>query len=229
MKVRQKLFLGTMAIGMIAVGTELFTLTKLKNITRDFEISLPAKIQSLAHASQEDDLSKQIRYYDEVLTQSARNYAFTRDKKWQERYKSFEPKLDMAIKEAIKNGDLLDAKFFAEVDKANLALVKMEYASMELVSNSRADEAVKILESSDYWTQKTLYNKGLDDYVEKRKAREGYASDVLTTTAASAIEQNRYLIRQYTRMVLVSIVIIVAAAIAIPILVQCTALEPSQQ
>jgi hypothetical protein len=144
-------------------------------------------------------------------------------------YRSFEPKLDAAIKEAIKRGDQLDDTFFSNVDKANLALVKMEYASIELVNSSKADGAVKILESSDYWSQKALYTKGLDGYVEKRKAREGHALDDLTTMVDSMIRHNQHLIGQYTCMVLISIIVVCAAAIAIPVLVLRTVSEPSQQ
>jgi CHASE3 domain sensor protein len=74
MGIRQKLLLGYLAIGVIAVGAELFTLNELKKIAETFERSIPEKVQSLTNASREDDLSKLIRYYDEVLTQSARNY-----------------------------------------------------------------------------------------------------------------------------------------------------------
>jgi hypothetical protein len=229
MRLRQKLFLGYMIIGVIAVGAEWFTLNELKKITESFEKNLPEKVQSLVNASREDDLSKLIRYYDEVLTQSARNYAFTQDKKWETRYRNIEPKLDAAIKEAIQGGDQVDSAFFSNVDKANLALVKMEYASIELVNSSRAEGAVKILEGGDYWTQKALYAKGLDDYVEKRKDREGSASDDLMTTVDSAIRQNQLLIGQYTWMVLISVIIVCAATIAIPVLVLRTFSEPSQQ
>ena len=40
-----------------------------------------------------------MRYYEEVLTQSARNYAFTQDKKWEQRYITIEPESDKIIKE----------------------------------------------------------------------------------------------------------------------------------
>ena len=50
-------------------------------------------IRSLETASRLSGLALLINYYDEVLTQSARNYAFTRDKKWEKRYRESDSKL----------------------------------------------------------------------------------------------------------------------------------------
>lgn len=45
-------------------------------------------------------------------------------------------------------------EFFSSVDRANLALVDMEREAIELVNDGRAEEAIKILESDEYWDQK---------------------------------------------------------------------------
>lgn len=47
-------------------------------------------------------LSDTITHLDEVLTMSARMNAATGNSMWEQRYRSFEPKLDAAIKESIK-------------------------------------------------------------------------------------------------------------------------------
>src|SRR5262245_53051506 len=48
-----------------------------------------------------EELRGRIIHLDEVLTMSARMGACTGDPKWEERYKSFEPQLDNAIKEVM--------------------------------------------------------------------------------------------------------------------------------
>jgi len=111
-------------------------------------------IRSLETASRLRELALLIDYYDEVLTQSARNYAFTIDKKWEKRYRDSEPKLIATLEEALEKGDRIDKEFLERIDKANLKLVEMEYRSIELVNSGQTQQAVDILESSQYWQQK---------------------------------------------------------------------------
>jgi len=125
-------------------------------------------IRSLETASRLRELALLIDFYDEVLTQSARNYAFTRDKKWEKRYRESEPKLIATLEEALEKGDRIDKEFLERIDQANLKLVEMEYRSIELVNSGQTQQAVDILESSQYWQQKKIYNQSLKAYVQRR-------------------------------------------------------------
>ena len=143
---------------------------------------MPQSIGEFTKAEYLDGLAQFIRYYDEVLTQSARNYAFTQNQKWEQRYRDIEPQLDKIIKQAIENGDETDKHFFAKVDESNLALVKMEYASIGYVNQKNPQEAVRILESDEYWNQKRIYEQGLRDYVAKRGSK--YEEALVSSTKA---------------------------------------------
>ena len=104
-------------------------------------------------------------HMDEVLTMSARMAAATGDLRWEERYRQFEPKLDAAIKEAIALApEVQSAEAAATTDAANIALVEMENRAFDLVRGGRADEAMQILFSDDYETQKQVYAKGMTDF-----------------------------------------------------------------
>ncbi len=70
-----------------------------------------------------DELADQIQYYDEVLTQSARNYAFTGDRKWRDRYTDTEPKLELVINEAIDEGNEEEKALFSSIDASNVYLI----------------------------------------------------------------------------------------------------------
>jgi signal transduction histidine kinase len=111
-------------------------------------------------------LSDQITYLDEVLTMSARMNAATGNSNWEQRYRQFEPKLDIAIQESIKlapkayNND--DAK---KIDAANQRLVTMEYQSFDLVKKNQKEAAQLLLFNSEYENQKQIYAEG----VTKRK------------------------------------------------------------
>lgn len=143
-------------------------LEKLEQLTNPLIEIIPQKIDELTLKAQSDKQAQLIRYYDEILTQSARNYAFTQDKKWEERYRETEPILDELIKDAINRGDKNDKELFENINVSNIALVKMEYDSLELVNKGQSEVAIQILESPEYWEQKKIYQKGFEDYAVKQ-------------------------------------------------------------
>lgn len=111
-------------------------------------------------------LSDEIIYFDEVLTMSARMNAATGDLTWEQRYRQFEPQLDVIIKEFIKLAPKTyeneDAK---KIDAANQQLIKMEYQSFDLVNKNQKQTAQLLLSSREYETHKHIYADG----VTKRK------------------------------------------------------------
>jgi CHASE3 domain sensor protein len=108
-----------------------------------------------------------IRYEDEVLTQSARMYAFTGDDQWRKRYDSHVDVLAEAIRDATENGDAVDQKIFQDIEDANDALVEMELRAMKLVRQGKENEAAKLLDSPEYWENKTIYSQGLEAYFRR--------------------------------------------------------------
>jgi hypothetical protein len=108
-----------------------------------------------------------MRYYEEVMAQSARNYAFTGDKKWEMRYRSVEPLADKLLKDAIENADDEIRPFFATMDNANTNMVKMEYHSIDLVNQEKKEKAIDILEGEEYQKERRILAGGLEGFVSK--------------------------------------------------------------
>ncbi|MGI0089785.1 MAG: MCP four helix bundle domain-containing protein, partial [Nitrosopumilaceae archaeon] len=173
MKIQLKLVLAFLIVTFSITAVGYILISQLTKIAQPLTSDIPKSIDDIATASELDGYAQFIRYYDEVLTQSARNYAFTQDKKWQERYMTIEPQLDKIIKSAANKGNEKDKEIFSQINDANLALVEMEYRALELVDNGKADEAIRILESTEYWDQKRIYEQGLRDY----KAIRGFEYD----------------------------------------------------
>ncbi len=209
--------MGFLVISLMVGVIGYISLIQLNKVANPLNKNIPESIKAVAEASHLDVLAQLIRYYDEILTQSARNYGFTQDKKWEQRYRSFEPKLDKIIKEAIEKGDERDKEFFSSIDKANLALVKMEYKSIELVYNGQVEEAVNILESRDYWDQKRIYEQGLRNYVHRRGAKYDEALLNSTKTIELATTGAQNLIKTSLRIVLTVTIIALMFAIVIGI------------
>ena len=197
------------------------SLFQINKVAEPLSEDIPRGIREITKDSHLNGLAQFIRYYDEVLTQSARNYAFTSDIKWKERYNLVVPKLDDMIKEAIEEGDEQDSEFFSSVDVANLALVEMEEKSIGLVDDKKANEAIDILESDEYWAQKEIYKKGLIDYVSRKGFTYDETLKTSTETIKFASEQARDLVKFNQSIVFWLIVsgIVIAVGLGISIMI----------
>ena len=186
MKISQRLILSFL-VTVVLVGLVGYTcFHQFRKISEPLHNEVPQSIKGLSEASRLDSMAQFIRYYDEVLTQSARNYAFTQDPKWQQRYNEIAPKLDEIIAQAIEHGSDEDKAFFSSVNKANLALVEMESKSFELVDAGRGQKAIEILQGQEYWAHKSIYEQGLRDYISSKGAGFDDALKASTSQIESA-------------------------------------------
>jgi signal transduction histidine kinase len=138
-----------------------------------------------------------MRYYEEVLAQAARNYAFTGDKKWEQRYLLLHPESDKLLKKAIETTDKNDKEFFASMNKANLDLVEMETKALELVNNGQASLAVKLLESDEYERRRKILRDGLAEQVKATESGEmdktSQSTDIVSDSVKTIIDLEREL------------------------------------
>ena len=116
------------------------------------------------------DLSNEITYLDEVLTSSARLSATTSNKRWEERYLNFVPKLDAALAEAQKLlPNIFNTEAFTKTNAANIKLVEMEKQAFDLVHQGHHEAATDLLLSSEYEKQKEIYSQGLSEATDALK------------------------------------------------------------
>ena len=226
MKIRTKLIYGFFLISLFVAAIGMLSLYQINKIALPLNKDVPESIDEFTQAEYLDGLAQFIRYYDEVLTQSARNYAFTQNQKWEQRYRDSEPQLDSIIKDAISKGDEVDKEFFSKVDEANLALVKMEYESIDYVNQRKPDEAIRILESDEYWNQKRIYEQGLRDYVAKRGNK--YEEALVSSTKAinTATENVNNILRATTKTIWILVVISFAAVFGLGYLIANSISKP---
>jgi len=160
-----------------------------------------------------EDFAQAMRYHDEVATQAVRNYAFTQDKKWEQRYRDAKLEFNSMINEAIDKGIEKNKGLLSSVKEANLALAEMENTSFEFVNNGKAEEAINVLESSRYWDQKKIQEQNLEDYARIRAAERYEALVNSNRTVSMAMERTRN-IAKYSRR-LISIFTIIALVLAL--------------
>jgi len=129
-----------------------------------------------------------MRYYEEVLAQAARNYAFTGDKKWEMRYRAVEPMSDCLLKDAIANTDEKIKPFFIVMDNANMQLVKMEYKSIDLVNEGKKEQAIELLEGKEYANQRIVLAGGLENFITKIEGKT-FSSDDISDIMIPSVQQ----------------------------------------
>lgn len=186
MTIRRKITIIFLVIIVAALSAGSFIMWQIGRTNDFLKNNVPQAIEALNTNTYLDGRAYLIRYDDEVLTQSARNYAFTGDIKWKDRYNEFVPKLDLRIKEALAKGDAEDKSFFDEINSANLALIDMETKAIALVDADDRTGAQAILDSQEYANQKAIYKSGLDKFLAKRGASTDEAITLSTTSLNDA-------------------------------------------
>ncbi|MCF7873340.1 MAG: PAS domain-containing protein [Candidatus Omnitrophica bacterium] len=177
------------------VVVNLASIYQLQRMEKPLKEELTQDIQNIKENEILDHLAELIRYYDEVLTQSVRNYAFTGNLEWKKRYQNIEPKLDQAIKEAISRGNRQDKKFFKTVDQANEILVNLEHQALDLVDQGNQDQAIAILESKKYRANKNQYYSGFSSYLQRRMSEHEKA----ITFSSKDLEETISILNEITK------------------------------
>ncbi|MBF0494444.1 MAG: diguanylate cyclase [Candidatus Omnitrophica bacterium] len=168
MKIRTKLLVGFAAIIFLVLLGGVLSLVQLDRMAQPLHSEMPQNIKAVSGLMYSDTLAQLIRYYDEVLTQSARNYVFTHNAKWKNKFLETEPKLNEVIQEAVEKGDVLDKRIFDGVAAANRELIGTDKKALALVDAGNGQEAAVLLETGEYLKYKTAYEEGLGNYAKKR-------------------------------------------------------------
>ena len=228
-RIRTKTIIGLALMALFLAAIGVFTLYELNVIARPLDVSIPESVQTLANNARLDNTAQLIRYYDEVLTQSARNYAFTGDSKWKRRYEEEVPKLEAAIQSAIALGDENDKKLFVEIESANITLVAMEQRSIKLVDMGRIDTAVAMLEGNRYWDEKRIYNERLDEYVNRRGAKYNEALIASVQLLDTTAQETRKTIQRNSAIIAAVVVIWLLVAIFLELQILSWIIKPIRE
>jgi signal transduction histidine kinase len=189
------------------------SLYQLSRISVPLNKEIPGSLESMNETTYLEDFAQAILYHDEVATQAVRNYAFTKDKKWEQRYRDAKSEFDSIITEAFDKAAEKNRGLLSSVKEANLALAEMENTSLEFVNNGKAEEAINILESSRYWHKKKIQVKNLEEYARIGAAERYEALANSNRTVSIAVERTRN-ITKYSRQ-LVSIFVVISLGLAL--------------
>ena len=207
MKITTYLIIGFFTITGISVIIGTVSLYQLSVLSESIE-DLPDQADKLSGASLVMEQTSKILYYDEILTQSVRNYAFTQDVIWKERYFEFEPILNNTLSTALSLTPN-DEAYFANIAESNKKLVDMELEAISLVDQGNSAKAIEILESEQYGTYKNRYAQFLNEYSSSHDIVFGQTSQNLfesidqTMTKFRSLSAEGLLIFQITVVMLI--------------------------
>lgn len=213
MKIQKKLLLGFLIIIAITAPNGIIGFLKVDNGLSHLKTDTKSSLDDLRAASHLNNLAVFMRYYDELLTQAARNYAFTTDEKWSELYFDAEPKLDKTIQEAFTIGSQKEKTLFNAINQANILLVGFEHRAIDLVREGKQSEAISLLESADYWDAKNLYRQALEDYSRDKGIAFDQTLDVSTTKITQSITGVENLLAETQTLLFIGIPTLLIVAI----------------
>ncbi len=215
MKLIYKLSLGVVVAAVLVVFLGYALLGQLKKMAQPLYNDIPQSIEMLDKALYLDHLAGNIIYYDEVLTQAARNYAFTGDYKWKQRYLDVEPELDRIIKFALERSSDTDKDNFKKVDTANIALLDMEHRAIDLVDEGEREEAIKILEGENYTQEKNNYKTAIQSYREIKGVEYENSLKSAKAVTFGAIENTQLIVLRSINLTIISILLVFVAVFSL--------------
>ena len=225
MLLKIRIIIGFFVIGIFVASIGSISILEFENSIQNLN-SIESNIKKLNKSQNLLSYAVNIKYYDEVLTQPARNYAFTENEIWKIRYFENEPLLSKELSNALKLGTEIEKEFFQQIDNANTNLVKMESSAIELTTSGNQDEAISILESQKYQEYKEKYQNSLAKYLESRNLE--YTTLMMESTKEVDASMNAAFESTNTSKIIigVSIIIIVIGTLVLGLLISKSIIQP---
>lgn len=158
--------------------------------------SISAKNELTSHLENVKKVTSDIIYYDEVLTNSARNYIADTHLKWKSKYHRASDALDTSLVFA-QRLDPQITEAVQDLSETNNQLVAIEKQSFQLVENNQHQQA-----------QEILYNQ---HYIKLKQQYMGYVKQALQN---AKIEAQQHLIQQKEHRLHILVVLFTILAIS---------------
>jgi PAS domain S-box-containing protein len=216
-----KLTFGFLITSALAALTGYWGLYQLKTVSNLLNTEVVSGIQEYQSSAKVDEQARQIRYVQEVMVQSVRNYAFTGEKKWEQRYYAFRPEMAILLTSLGRNVDLPSHGLFQIVIQARQEQLKIESTVLRQVKAQRRKDALALISAPQYSKLERAVANALRDFdLDHRLGETGIVSLRLAAQQAQIALQNS------ERISLLFVIFIVAIAVLIGILIARSVSQP---
>lgn len=215
MRISLKIGITLIAFSLLIASIGYISLFQLNKIAEPLTKDIPESITELVEASRLGGQAELLRSYNEILSQSAENYALTQDKTWEDRYKQLEPELDQQITSAIEDSNEKTKESLLGIYEASRAIVEMEFRSIVLVNGGKQEDAISLLQSDKYLEQESNYEQRLREYEAISSLEYIKALAASTEVLTSTMTDTQKLVKDSTQVfsLYVLIYIIIAAGL----------------
>lgn len=159
MKISSSIFPLKLLVWIVIAATLLF-MFEIWYITKSYELqrfTISRNFRLL-------DLSGSIVHLQDVLSMCTRMSAYTGEKRWEDRYHEYKPKLDAAIMEVkVLSPDIFISANAMWLDSASNKLEAMHNMAFDFINKGRVQDASILLNSKGYERQEEVYAKGIQD------------------------------------------------------------------
>jgi polar amino acid transport system substrate-binding protein len=112
-------------------------------------------------------LSRELRFQDEVLTSSMTTYSYTAEKKWLERYQQAVKQFDLTLAAINQQQSHLDPLRHQQLNAAAERLYQLEDNALRLIEDGDLNAAQDILSSAEYQDQKNRLSDSLKGITQR--------------------------------------------------------------
>ncbi|NDB88222.1 MAG: sensor histidine kinase [Thaumarchaeota archaeon] len=212
---QKKILIGFITIIAISVPNGIVSFLEVENTLTEIDSHAKTSIEDVKMMSRLDNSVTLMRYYDEVLTQAARNYAFTSDQKWLDVYSQTQPKLHTIISEACSSSPKNEKILFDKIAEINTTLENLEAKSLELTKQGKPSEAIALLDSTDYQNAKNAYSETLMQYSKQSEQDFDRADDMSTGEINQLLDEIKTLLSETQVLLYIGILVLLVIGVAL--------------
>ena len=222
MKIFSKLLIGFLIISSLAGLIGYIGLRQLEGIASLLSNEVTSSIDQYQRDSRIDAMTEHIQYVQEVLDHSVSEYAFTQEKRWEQRYFAFLYDMKPSIKTLIDSSGVEDKYLFSQAQDARKTLAKMELLAIQHIKEGDVPSAIAILQASNYKSNILNFNNALRDYrLSNRRAGQSLVAVRLAAKQAQiTVEKSQNLLMVFifmTLVIAVAIGVLITRSITIPL------------
>ena len=212
MRINPRLNLSFVAVALWALVIGHLAILQMSKIREPLKGNIPGALESVGATAHMDRQVQMARYYDEALAHSARTYALTQDRKWEQRYTQIKGQRDRLIDDSATESKE-DTRLLLDLRASHSPLEEMEVEAIRLAGDGRAVEAIALLQSRTYADLQAAHEQSLENHVQGiHDAYDQALADAMQAVDA-ATRRMRDLIESSER--LVSVFAIIALVLAL--------------
>jgi len=192
-----RLIITVLLVFIVSIVTFVFFSSRFSN-SKEYQLystNIESKFQI-------NEWSHWLIYYDEVLTQSARNFAYSQDIKWKKRYDATLVDLYRLISLILRKSKNQDLILFKQFDQVNTNLAVIEEKSFKAIEQKEPQNAIKLLDSKEYQQYKLQYQRLIQNYLKVKtlsykdsfnKLKKNTLNVIITSKERTAIASKIFL------------------------------------